>query len=405
MSTELSSEIGRRDALKLALGSLVAGPALASAARAQVLDKDESRKLLYPAANLAGGGQLEVRIMVSAEHPDPDVRDVARRMKPFNPESWFTEWTRVAEKNEKVAQRFEDEVRKASAHEWYLRATEFYRNAVIYLPEADARLVPTYHKMSDNFDKAWSLAKPPFERVNIAYEGHMLPAHFFPARVAAGQRAPVVYNYAGADGILLRGDAGGGAGQFLARGMSFLDVDGPGHGGTLRLGKLYTPPDSERVVKAVIDYLVSRPDVDPSRIGIHGSSMGGYSAPRAATVEKRIAAVAVWSGAFSLRENIWDYYPPIHERLRWLMGAKDFTDASQKIGEFTLADRAKQIECPMLVGYSKDDRIMDPAGALRLYEEATNSKREMLDGVGHGEKKFEVRTYIADWFARQFKTL
>jgi dipeptidyl aminopeptidase/acylaminoacyl peptidase len=43
----------------------------------------------------------------------------------------------------------------------------------------------------------------------------------------------------------------------------------------------------------VIDYLVTRPDIDPSRIGVHGSSMGGYSGPRCATAEKRITAVAV----------------------------------------------------------------------------------------------------------------
>ncbi len=404
MSSEIGTEIGRRNAIKLCLGAFAAGPSLASAARAQVLDKEEARKILYPAPGLGGGGQLEVRMTLSAEHPDPDIRDVARRLKPFNPESWFSEWKRIAEKNEDLAGRFEAEGRKASAHEFYLRATDFYRNTVLYLPESDARLPLAYGKLSEMFEKSWKLAKPPFERISIPYEGHKLAAHFFPARAAAGVRSPVVYNYGGADGILLRGDAGS-APQFLSRGMSYLDVDGPGQGGTLRVMKLYAPPDSERVVKAVVDYLVTRPDVDPSRIGIHGSSMGGYSAPRAATVEKRIAAVGVWSGAYSLRENIWDYYPPIQERLRWLMGAKDFTDGRQRMGEFTMEGRAKQIECPMLVGYSKDDRVMDPRGALKLYEEATNSKREMLDGVGHGEKKFEVRTYIADWFARQFKTL
>lgn len=44
---------------------------------------------------------------------------------------------------------------------------------------------------------------------------------------------------------------------------------------------------------------------------------------------------------------------------------------------------------------------MDPRGALRLYEEATNSRREMLEGVGHGERRFDLRTYIADWFAKE----
>ena len=400
----MSSELGRREWIKLGLGAAALAPQLAATAGAQVLQMEEAQKTLYPAPGLPGGGQLEVRMTQSAEHPDPDIREVGRRLKPYNLESWYSEWTRVAEKNEQLAAKFEGEGRKVSAHEQYLRAAEFYRNIVLYLTESDVRTVPTYRKLNEMFDKAWSLVKPPFERINVPYEGKMLSAHFYPVRGAAGQRAPVVYNYAGADGVLLRGDAGGGATQFTSRGMAFLDVDGPGHGGTLRMMKLYAPPDSERVVKAVVDYLVTRPDVDPNRIALHGSSMGGYSAPRAATVEKRIKAVAVWSGAFSLRQDIFDYYPPIQDRLRWLMGARTLSEAREKIGEFTLEGRAKQIECPLLVGYSHDDRIMDPRGALRLYEEATNAKREMLDGVGHGEKRFEVRTYIADWFAQQLQT-
>jgi dienelactone hydrolase len=184
--------------------------------------------------------------------------------------------------------------------------------------------------------------------------------------------------------------------------MSFIDVDGPGHGGTLRYHKLYAPPDSERFAKAVVDYLVTRPDVDRERIGLHGSSMGGYSGPRCATAEKRIKAVAVWSGAYHLVDDIFDYYPPIQDRLRWLLGAKNLKEAREKIKEFTLIGRANKIECPLLVGYSIDDRVMDPRGALNLYRNAVNSPdRSMLDGVGHGQKRFDRRTYIADWFMKQ----
>jgi dienelactone hydrolase len=264
-------------------------------------------------------------------------------------------------------------------------------------------MLPTFKKLEDNFNQAWSLVTPPFERVEIPYEGQKLPALFWPGRGKPGTKLPVVYNYGGAEGILLRGEDGG-AGQYVRRGMSFIDVDGPGHGGTLRYHKLYAPPDSERVAKAVIDYLVTRLDVDAERIGLHGSSMGGYSGPRCATVEKRIKAVAVWSGAYNLVDDIFDYFPPIQERLRWLMGARNLKDAREKIKEFTLVGRTNEIECPLLVGYSIDDRVMDPRGALNLYENAVNSPdRSMLDGVGHGQKRFDRRTYIADWFMKQLR--
>ena len=388
--------------MKRQLGEFFMTPAKDGGILGQAPKKEEIEKALCPGEGLPGGGQLEIRMEVSSEHPDPDVLEVARRFKSYNLESWHSEWTRVAEKNEELAAGFEREQRKVTAHEFYRRAAHFYRQALVYMPESDPRMLPTYDRLKQMFDRAWSLVSPPFERVQIPYEGHVLDALFYPARGKPGARFPVVYNYAGADGILLRGDEGGaGANQYVRRGMSFIDVDGPGHGGTLRLKKLYAPADSERVAKAVIDYLIRRPDVDLNRIAIHGSSMGGYSAPRCATAEKRIKAVAVWSGAYSLREDIFDYYPPIQDRLRWLIGARDLAEARMKIAEFTLEGRADRIECPLLVGYSHDDRVMDPRGALKLYETAISSKREMVDGVGHGEKRFDRRTYIADWFMKQ----
>jgi dipeptidyl aminopeptidase/acylaminoacyl peptidase len=368
-----------------------------------ILNREQAEKSLYPAPGLPGGGQLEVRMEISQFHPDPDIRGVARRVKFFNLESWHKEWTEVAKKNQELAAGFEQEDRKATAHEFYLRAADFYRRAVVYLPETDSRMLPTFKKLEENFNKAWGMVPAPFERVQIPYEGQMLPGLFWPGRGKPGTRLAVVYNYGGADGILLRGEDGG-AGQYVRRGMSFIDVDGPGHGGTLRDKKLYAPPDSERVAKAVVDYLVTRPDVDVERIGLHGSSMGGYSGPRSVTEEKRIKAVAVWSGAYNLVDDIFDYYPPIQDRLRWLMGAKDLKEAREKMREFTLVGRANRIECPLLVGYSHDDRVMDPRGALKLYENAVNSPdRSMIDGVGHGEKNFSRRTYIADWFMKQLK--
>jgi len=376
---------------------------MAGKSASDVFSREEAERLLYPAKGLSGGGQLEIRMEISADHPDPDIRGVARRVKFYNLESWHKVWTEVAKKNQELAAGFEREGYRQTAHEFYLRAADFYRRAVVYMAESDSRMLATFKKLEESFNRAWSLVTPPFERVEIPYEGHKLPALFWPGRGKPGAKLPVVYNYGGADGILLRGEDGG-AGQYVRRGMSFIDVDGPGHGGMLRYHELYAPPDSERVAKAVIDYLVTRPDVDPDRIGLHGSSMGGYSGPRAATAEKRIKAVAVWSGAYNLVEDIFDYYPPIQERLRWLMGAKDLKDARDKIKEFTLIGRADEIECALLVGYSIDDRVMDPRGALNLYENAINSPdRSMVEGVGHGEKRFDRRTYIADWFMKRLQ--
>lgn len=138
--------------------------------------------------------------------------------------------------------------------------------------------------------------------------------------------------------------------------------------------------------------------------------MGGYGAPRAASAEKRIKAALMNSGSYNLRQDLFDYFPPIQERVRWIIGARDLADARKKLAEYTLEGRASRIECPMLIGYSKDDRIMDPEGALRLYQAAVNSKREMVEGTGHiqasnaGGPRTLRPPVLADWAAKQLVT-
>ena len=338
---------------------------------------------LYPAHGLPGGGQLEIRLSATTFTGDPDQLEVAQRMRPFDLESWITEWTRVAEKNEQMADKFAAQGYKNSANEFYLRASNFYREAAWPQPVSESRMLPMYKKMKENFDKAWQMIRPPFEHVQIKFEGNTLDGYFRKPNGPAGKRFPVVIPFQGAD-TMMEATINGGAG-YAARGMAYLAVDFPGQGGALRLKDLHLPADTDRIVKALIDYLETRPDVDATKVGMQGISMGGYGVPRAASGEKRITAAAMSSGSYSLLSDLFDYYPPIQERVRWIVGASDLRDARKKLADYTLEGKAEKIECPMLIGYSKDDRIMDPQGALRLYEAAVKSKREMIEGTGHAQ--------------------
>jgi hypothetical protein len=69
---------------------------------------------------------------------------------------------------------------------------------------------------------------------------------------------------------------------------------------------------------------------------------------------------------------------------------------------------AGKIECPMLIGYGPTDRIMDPEGAYRLYQAATNAPKTMWSEAGHphhdeksgGPKDLRLPT-AQDWAAVQ----
>ena len=211
-------------------------------AQAGASENDE----LYEGKNLPGGGQIDPRLSVSPYANDEDIVEVAERMSPFNPESWHVEWKRVAEKNERLAEEFEKEGLKVTANGFYL---------------------PAFNKLIDMYKRAWQLVPPPFDRVEIPYEGTTLPGYFAKPRGNPGQRFPTVYAFGGADSTLI----GGGGGAYTARGMAYLFVDGPGQGIPLRLKQVSAPPDSERVAKAVFDYLVTRPDSKHGRL--YGSAV------------------------------------------------------------------------------------------------------------------------------------
>lgn len=388
-------DLSRRNLVKwglLSAGAPVFSGLLAPAMRAQDAGPEAGSKgevggraeeELYPAKGLPGGGQLEIRLTQTMYTSDPDQLEVAQRMKPFNLESWIVEWTRVAERNEQLAEKAVSAGYKQTANTYYLRASGFYREAAWPQPVTEPRMLPTYNKMRDTFAKAWEQTKAPFEKVQINFEGKMLDGYFRKPNGPAGTKYPVVIPFQGADTMMEATIQGGAA--YVARGMAYLAVDFPGQGGALRLKDLHLPPDTDRVVKAMIDYLETRQDVDAKKIGMQGISMGGYGVPRAAAGESRLKAAMMSSGSYDLGADLFDYYPPIQERVRWIIGAKDLADARKKLKDYTLEGKATRIECPMLVGYSKDDRIMDPAGAFRLYKAATNSKRDMVEGTGHAQ--------------------
>jgi dienelactone hydrolase len=408
--------VSRRGLVKMGLaaaGIPLLTKALGSSAFAQDAGSEAGKKgaiggraeeELYPAKGLPGGGQLEIRLTQTMFTSDADALEVAQRMKPFDLESWISEWTRVAERNEETAEKAAGEGYKVTANEYYLRASNFYREACWPQPVDEPRMLTTYKKMRETFDKAWKMTRAPFERVQINYEGKMLDGYFRKPNNPAGKKFPVIIPFQGADTMAESTILNGGA--YVNRGMAYLVVDFPGQGGAMRLKDLHLPPDTDRIAKALIDYLETRPDVDASRVGMQGISMGGYGVPRAASGEKRIKAAFMSSGSYDLKSDLFEYYPPIQERLRWIIGARDLADARKKLNDYNLDGRASKIEAPMLIGYSKDDRIMDPAGALRLYEAATNSKRDMVEGTGHaqaanaGGPRLSRPVVFPDWAAK-----
>jgi dienelactone hydrolase len=251
--------------------------------------------------------------------------------------------------------------------------------------------------------------------VDVACEGGTLPALFVPAEVHGP--APCIVHLNGLDSVKETGYLRMGK-TYAERGVSCLYLDQPGSGGALRLDGMPAIAEMERPVAACLDYLETRADVDSTRMGVQGVSMGGYSAPRAAAFERRLACCAVL-GAFHdfldvsrmAGQRGADYANSVSDmpgQLMWVSGTQNLGDAVQVFSKFTLDGVAERITCPILIVHGGRDRQIPRDHGQKTYDAAKNSSRRdlvLLDddegGVEHctNDNLPRGRAIVCDWVA------
>jgi hypothetical protein len=290
---------------------------------------------------------------------------------------------------------------RESARQAYLWAQNFYDSSTYFVDGSkDAtRFLPTWELLYDCWLKSLPFFDPPIEPVSIPYEQTQLHGFFFRGKSTARQR-PLLILVNGSDGSLLDMWLWGGAGA-LARGYDCLTFDGPGQGYALWKDKLYFRPDWEKVISPVIEYALSRSEVDPKRIAIQGISQGGYWVPRAVAFEKRIAAAIADPGVVDVstswtvnlpkplrellksgRKTEFDSYlgkslnPATKSNLTFRMRPFGFTsyyDTYKAVLEYNLEGIASQIGCPLLITEPVNESYW-PGQSRRLYDLVTSPK-------------------------------
>jgi 2,6-dihydroxypseudooxynicotine hydrolase len=205
---------------------------------------------------------------------------------------------------------------------------------------------------------------PPGERVAIPYDGMNL---YGTLRKPAGiANPPIVIMCMGLDST--KEEMGTNETNFLRRGMATLAFDGPGQGEAEYAAAIRG--DYEVVVKAVVDFVETRDDVDAGRIGLWGVSLGGYYAPRAAAYEKRVKACIALSGPFNHGVKFLEKPELSKEVFRVRAKCATQEAAAEVAGTLDMTAAAKKITCSLFVVTGEFDRIAPPADAARLAEEA-----------------------------------
>jgi naringenin degradation protein FdeB len=328
--------------------------------------------------------------------------------------AWYEAWSDIAETV--AAQAKDDEVngRRLSAGHKHRRACVYLILAERFLDSSDDRKPLAYRAMLEEFAAFVACAGEPVEFVEVPYEDTSLPGIFVSAGTSVP--APTVVVIDGFDLFkevlyLRRAD------QARLRGMSLLMVDTPGVGEALRLRNMPARFDTEVPVGACVDYLETRPDVDATRIGLMGNSLGGYYAPRAASFEKRLKCCVAWGAAFDPGAHYRAVYGDPDavlsapaSQLMWVTGQSTVADALRVMDDFTLAPVLSQLTVPLLVFHGENDHLASWDQAERTAAAAINSPRvdvvrgtAELGGAGHvSADNFESGADIVyDWLAER----
>jgi dipeptidyl aminopeptidase/acylaminoacyl peptidase len=276
-----------------------------------------------------------------------------------------------------------------SAGEHWNRAAVCYHFAKFVFVEDVAQMRVAHMKAVDCRNRALPYLQPAGERVSIPYAGTNFRGIL--RKPTGVENPPLVIMCMGLDSAKEETDTY--EQPFLARGMATLAFDGPGQGESEY--ELGIRGDYEVAVRAVVDWVEKRNDLETKRIGLWGVSMGGYYAPRAAAFEPRVKACISLSGPFDWAANWSALNELTRETFRVRARQKNQDDARRFAESLTLQGCAHQITCPLFIVAGKQDRLAKSAkGPVEFL---------LLDDGNHvaNNRGYRWRTQSADWMAQQ----
>jgi len=343
------------------------------------------------------------------------LQEAARQPDTAGTAAFRETWSRMADKLCDLAAEDGASGRLLSAGEKYGRAATYLITCERLQAHGAPGRLELYRRFLDVFAKGVSLAKENCERVEIPYEGVHVAGLLVRAEGVEGP-APLLMQVNGLDSTKEMKYRVGLPAWLAKRGVSSLVIDQPGSGEALRLHGLTARYDSEHWASPVVDWLETRADVDPKRIGLEGVSLGGYFCPRAVAFEPRFACGVAWGANHDWRDvqkkrlQKEGSFPVPHywEHVRWVWGAKDQDDFVRIAENVHLDGILDRIRVPFLVTHGEKDSQIPLHWAQRTYEHLVNSpKRELKvftdreGGSQHAsfDNSINAGHYIADWVA------
>jgi len=327
-----------------------------------------------------------------------DLKEVCARIQKFV--DIPREFSRAAARREEQGQQAETAGRLSEARAHYYIAACFYTNAMwaIYEDGNPERLRWQERKRAC-YDKFIEYAGRPIERVELPYEGKKIQAilHLPPQRKAT-EKVPCILYIPGMDGVKEDNPANGD--PFLERGFAVLAMDGPGQGETREAGIKCTAENYADAGRLACDYLTQRPEIDAERLGVMGSSMGSYWAPRVVAAEKRFKACAVSGVCMEPGQYaIFNMSSPTFKlNYMYMSGYDDEAAFDDFCKTLSLRGVTAKITCPYMVVAGEDDEHCDMKFVYELMREIPAPKLlYVFEGERHSIRNPRSRPLLVNW--------
>ena len=127
--------------------------------------------------------------------------------------------------------------------------------------------------------------------------------------------------------------------------------------------------------KAALDFIATVPELDASKVGVYGWSMGSYWGPRVAAFDPRVKALVGAMGNYLQKDTIFKHSKPAYRANYMYMSNTYDEDAFDAMAEqMTLEPLAGKIKCPMLLAMGEYDELCPLADGERMFDLLTCPK-------------------------------
>lgn len=320
------------------------------------------------------------------------------KMADFEGETWAAAWNELGAQWETRAVAAEKNGNAAEARDAFLKSYGYYGIARHPFPSSPGKH-HGYAKTREMFLAASRYFDIPVERVAIPFEDKAIVGHL---RLPKTLPAPMILHWGGIDNWKEERHSFGEA--FVKQGWGCFIIDSPGTGECPMLAG----PEAHRIHTTVLEYILTRPEVDTDKIAAVGASFGGHWSTKLAHVASdKLHAAVNWGGGIH-----YFFQPEWQERSRHadsylfdliearanLFGKTTFDELCQVMPTLSLLDQGWLDKpcAPLLIVNGKEDKQVPLEDFYLLLEHGSPKTIRLFPG-GHMGAIPNIFNTVLEW--------